>query len=235
MEKEKLKELYLKSKFALLPVLAGLSFLIIIILVLVPHFLAYIDIRKQVSGTRSEMAFLEAKAEELQGINESVTQKNLQTVFTVLPSGQDVPQAMTALQNLVQRSGLQLMSAVYVASGVTSSTNTNSFGLNLTVSGPLEQFKNFLIYLRASPRIFQVQSVDIRFQRDSTNAEFEVPIRTFFSSEPGSIGSINRPLPRLTGEEESLLSRLAAAVGDTDVSVATTSAAVPLGKSDPFQ
>lgn len=234
MSTDQIKEIYQKYRIVILPVLTGLASLVIIVFVIIPHFLTYLDVRKQISGTMDDTAFLVAKAEELQNIDEAATRKDLQTVFTVLPSVQEVPQAMSVLQGLVQKSGLGLISTVYVSSGAAASGG-NNFGLNLTVNGPLSQVKSFLSYLQAAPRMFQVQSVNVRFQRGSSGAEVEVPIRVFFSPESGSIGSIDKPLPQLTGEEEILLSKLTAAVGEAGAPAESTSSAVPLGKSDPFQ
>lgn len=235
MDTKELKEFYLKYKAIIWPGITGLSAIAILFLLVIPQFSDYLETRKQIYGIRERFQALDAKAEELEGIDDSAAKQNLEAVFTVLPTEQDVPGAVATLQDLILKSGLVLKDISYSASSV-GGGNKNSFKLNVSVLGQLGSVRNFLIGLQDSPRVFQIESINARFQNNGSVVEAEMPLFVYYEGAPNRTVSLDQPVAKLTEKEEQMLSRLMAQIpkatqsGSVDVEVS-----VPLGKTNPFE
>lgn len=230
-----LKEIYFKYKYIIWPVVIGLSSVIILAFVVVPQILEYLNIRNQISDLQSKYSFLEAKAAELESIDESATSENLKVVFTILPTDQEVLRAMAALQSLVAGSGLELQNTNFASTKL--SGDKDSFQLNLTVAGQIGNLRNFLIKLQDASRVFQIESIGVQFLRSKSAIEAEIPVTVFYQKTPQALGPIDQKVAQLSDTERQLLGKLSAIVSQpagTSGAVASDST-VPLGKSNPFE
>lgn len=237
----KSKELYYRYKHIIWPLFAGLASIVILSLVIIPQMLGYLDTRGKIITLSQRSSTLLAKASELQTVDKGVTQSDLKTVFTVLPTDQDAPQAMTILQGQIAKSGLVLKHTNFVPSG---QQNKDSYQFNVVVNGPIAALRNLLINLEDSPRIFQVESMNIKFQKQDQTLEAEIPVSVFYKGAPSTIGAIDKPVQKITDEERKTLVKLtslvAQTVGSWQVNQATAtptfpSAPGPVGKADPFE
>lgn len=218
------------------PVIVGISSVVVLAFVIVPQLLNYLSVRDQIDQTQNKSENLEAKANELGSINDLLTQKDLKVVFSVLPTDQDVPRAMMILQEMVAKSGLELKSTSFGASG--QSLGKNSFQLNIAVSGQINLLRDFLIKLQNASRLFQVESIGVQFQKNQGIIEAEIPLSVFYQTELEIIGSPNEPIPKISDKDKELLSKLYQSVGQMDESLnnaEASSASIPLGKYDPFE
>ena len=161
MEMEKVKELYVRYKAWIWPIGSGIASIIILALVIVPQLLDYFTVNGQISKTRNQINTLDAKAAGLERIDQVRLTKDLDTVFSVLPPDQRVPEAITTLQQIVNQSGLKLQNISYG-----SSKNENSFGLSMTVVGQVASVRSLLLKLKESPRVFQVEGINIELRRE---------------------------------------------------------------------
>lgn len=233
-------ELYLKYRFIIWPVIVGISSILILAVVVIPQLLTYLNIKNQIGQTKDQSQNLEAKAAELQNIDGLSTQKDLKVVFTVLPTDQDIPRAIMILQDMVAGSGLSLKSTTFGYPGSSSkkTSDGSSFLLNITVSGQINLLRDFLIELQNSPRVFQVESIDVQFQKTQGAIEAELPLSVFYQPTSGELGDLNQPLPKISDENKKLLSKLSQTVDQIDIfqdNIEVSSASVPMGKDDPFE
>lgn len=229
-------ELYVKYSYIIWPVMVGLSSIIILALVIIPQFLTYLNVKNQINQTQNKSQNLEAKASELEIINDVSTQKDLKVVFSILPMDQDVPNAMIVLQDLITRSGLDLRSTTFGSSKQVA--GKNSFQLNITVSGQIQLLRDFLIQLQNSSRLFQVESISVQFQKDKGTIEADIPLSVYYQPTLGEIGPLSQPLPKFSDKNEELLSKLTTIINQANKSLnlaEASSSSVPMGKSDPFQ
>lgn len=232
-------EIYLKYKFLIWPVVVGVSSIIIIILVIIPQLLTYLNVNDKINQAQNRSNILETKAVALENIDNLLTQKDLKVVFSVLPTDQDVPQAMVVLQDMIAKSGLELKSTSFGAVGLSQkAVGNSSFQLNIAVSGQVNLLRDFLIQLQNSPRLFQVDSIGVQFQKDKGLIEADMPLSVFYNPSLGEMGTVEDPIPQISDKDKDLLAKLTQVVGQGNVSLISqeaTSASVPLGKSDPFQ
>ncbi len=232
-------EFYLKYRFIIWPAIVGISTILILVLVIIPQLLTYLKVRDQISQTKNKSQSLEEKASALEGINSLLTQKDLKVVFSVLPVDQDVPKAMMILQEMITTSGLELRSTAFGSSRtVDPKQDKNSFKLNITVAGPINLLRDFLIKLQNSSRLFQVESIGVTFQKNQGVIEAEIPLSVYYQPSLGEIGKSDQPLPKLSDQNKELLAKLYQTVEQTNLSfdnIDATASSIPLGKADPFQ
>lgn len=230
----KFKAYYQKYRLYVWPVCVALSSLAILALVIIPQLLRYVEVNGNIGQLKKQTSALEVKAKELEQIDDNLNQNNLKVVFTVLPKDQDVPMAMSVLQDTVNKSGV-LMREVSYASARTVG-NRKSFQLNVGISGDLIAIREFLNSLKQSSLIFQIESINAQFQKGTSQIQADIPISVFYDPSTGGGKAVSEaPVPKLTSKEEQLLSRLAEQLPETVIETGEDSISVPLGKTDPFE
>ncbi|MDO8570491.1 MAG: type 4a pilus biogenesis protein PilO [Candidatus Daviesbacteria bacterium] len=232
-------EIFLKYKFFVWPIIVGISSIVVLVLVIIPQLLTYLNINEKINQVQNRSNTLETKAVALENVDNLLTQKDLKVVFSVLPVDQDVPQAMVVLQDMVAKSGLELKSTSFGSSGLPQKgAGNSSFRLNIAVSGQVNVLRDFLVQLQNLPRLFQVDSIGVQFQKDKGVIEAEIPLSVFYNPTLGEMGTVDDPLPQINDKDKELLAKLTQVVGQGNNSWASqeaTSASTPLGKSDPFE
>lgn len=236
----KLKEFYLKYQTIIWPIAVGFSSILILVLVVIPQLLTYLNVRNQILGIRQKNFVLDTKAFELEEIDEEAAKENLQVVFTILPTDPEVLIALTVLQNQLTRVDLELKNTSF-AGGKTGSKN--SFQFHITVAGPITALRSWLISLQDAPRLFQIEALNVRFQKEQSGIEAEVPVSVFYQDKPKVMGSLDQPISKLNESEKQTLSKLTQIVAQTGIAqtdsgwdrLEATTSSVPLGRSDPFE
>ncbi len=236
-----LRDIYIKYKMILWPIIAGVSSLVVLSLVIVPQLLAFVSTRDAITNIDNRFHSLEVKAEELSQINNQKAKSDLQAVFSVLPTDMDVPQAMTILQNLVLRNGLELKSTAFVGN---KNSNQKSFQLNISVAGGMGSIRNFLVSLQDAPRIFQVESINAKFQKNNAQIMADIPITVFYQPQTNQSNQVDQPVPKLNQEEEDMITRFTRIAGviqnletpqPASGSTLPPASSTPIGKLDPFE
>lgn len=248
MNLEDFKEIYRKYKFIFWPVLVGLSSVAVISLVIIPQFLNYLSGKDKINEAKSRYMILDAKARELEEVDEAAVKKYLQLALTVLPEDHNIPESVTIVKGITEKSGVILKNIDYV--NASKAESKSSFQLTLTVMGSLDSIKRFLSNLSTSERLFQIESIGIRFNRLSSQVEAEIPVSVFYEGVARGAVSLDQSVPKLTEEEKKLLANLStfvplSTVATTPVSESTPSNIdlvysglednVSLGKDNPFE
>jgi len=95
--------------------------------------------------------------------------------------------------------------------------------------------------LRDAPRIFQVEAINVRFQKSNEEISAEIPITVFYDPKQSVEVSVDTPVVKLNSEEGELLaklSRIAFIIEDLRPAEPATGTAAPpssIGKADPFE
>ena len=221
-----------KLKYYLKPILAAVSSLIILGVVIIPQIIAYFDVRNKISNVDLRVNSLQAKAAELEAIDEGVYQKNLDTVFNALPKEKEIPLTMVALQSIITESGLILESIKLI--DTPAATNSNSYLLNLFVVGQKESLKTFLLGLLQSPRVLKLESIDAQSVKGGAGLEAEIQISAYFDPASSVTTNLDQPLPKLNAAEEELLNKIISQLSANNLPISVENINIPSGKSDPF-
>lgn len=230
-----LDKFYDKYKLWLWPVLVAIIIVAIMAVVITPQFAEYLKTKEEISRLTAQAEKLEQRAQLMEEIDQVATKEGLQVVLTVLPSDQEVPEALSSLQNLVDRSGVLLKSVSY-ASSKSKTNDKDSFQLSTGIIGPFSSIKDFLINVKGASRIFRVDSISARFQKDGTIVDADIPLSVFYNSAfvvPQV--AVDQSVPELTEKEEKLLSQLSESMAQTAIAPVEEAPAGPLGKANPFE
>ncbi|RJP46028.1 MAG: hypothetical protein C4584_02320 [Armatimonadetes bacterium] len=229
---DELQEHYLKYKFLLWPVISGLASVVILITVIIPQVFAYFNSKEEIGKIENRLGVLEAKAQELGNLDGEKLDKDLKVAFSILPTTESVPQAMAALQEQVNKSGLILKNTSYASSR--RSTSQSNFLLSIAVTGSMEEIRSFLINLQESPRVFQVQSISARFIKGEDLVEAEIPIIVLFQNSTVQTIKLDQPVQKLSTIEEDLLGKLEKRIPYSVSATNQELSTVSLGKANPF-
>lgn len=228
-----MKEIYYQTKSFLIPGVVGIVCIIILALVIYPQVADYFKERDNITTLQNRITTLDNKTKELQGIDEAAMKKDLAVALTILPTDRDVPKAMSALQDLIKKSNLVLDSTGY-SPGAKDQGKSN-FMFTVTVIGSLPSLRNFMNELQSGSNIYRIESIDLTFQEKSSLATVSIPLTTFYESSPKIQMTLDQPVSVINDKDKELIAKLTKIVNDLNAAPVSTSAAVPLGKIDPFQ
>lgn len=213
------------------PLLIGISCILIIILVVIPQLLTYLQIRTQLSQTENRLGILQAKAQDLEQIDDATYLKNLQAAFVALPQDKDVPQALVVLQDMVTRSGLALENIKFISGDTTGKDSQTSFQLGVTVAGSMDSLRRFLVMTQESPRLLKVVMISAEAVGNSNIAETTLVLDVYYQPISTNLGAVDQPLPHLSDADKKLLTELLAKYQSNS---GVTGVSIPLGKQNPF-
>lgn len=258
MNSENYKQFVKANKLVIVPILVGISSIIIIVFIIIPQVLSYFNIKTEINQGQSKLTILEAKAKELNNLDQSETDNGLKVVSTVLPSDADIAGVIAELQDLASKSNLELSHVGYINSQ-SATEKKNNFQIEVKLIGPLVNLRTFLLSLQNYPRIIQVENIVV--QQTSKSVESTVPLTVYYASEkPSIVSSVDKPIVPLSEDQKKILSQLDLSIknkniatpgksvvavpniGDSNASSSATTtpnlnldtSSVPLGKVDPF-
>lgn len=250
-----IKENLQRVKLYLLPILVGISSVVVVVLVLIPQLVVYFGQRGKIEKEQNLAAVLEAKALELEKLDDRVYAAGLQTVLKILPTDQDIPQALVITSELAKRNSLELEEMKFfspITSSETEAGKGGSLQLSLALSGPLPLIKNFLADVQNAPRLIKINSLEGGPKRGGNVYEMTVVVSFFHEPTPSSLGSLDAPLQGFDDQDQKILAKLrerVTAFGAILTSLPTTgletlppealetleTGPVALGKENPFE
>lgn len=233
LETDQLAEFYRKYRIIIWPVIVGLSCLLIAGLIIVPQLLVYFNLRSEAEDLSQRLGILQAKAQELEQLNEADYNENLELALAALPADKQIPQSLSLLQSMITQAGLSLENIKFSDSSNSPNNTENSFQLGVTVLGSMDSLKRLLAAVRTAPRIYHLESVNAQSVRTSNAIEADVSLRVFYEPKTTNLGAIDQPVPELSEADLKLLDELATKIRLSGS--ASASFDVPLGKSNPFQ
>lgn len=229
MDKETLKKFYKQNRNFIFPILVGIASLILIILVIYPQISSLITNNGSLGQTVTKTKFLEVKAAELQGLNDTELQKDVNIALSALPEGRDYLGVITIIQNILSQSGFRLQSLEFIPA---EQSRELAYSVKLEITGPRDSLNLVLTDIESSYRPMKVASIETNLSA-SNNTEAIVTVNVFYAPLPTTLGSVEAPLPTLTDRDKELVTKLSGFVAD--VPEETGNVNIPRGKLDPFE
>lgn len=226
------KEMYYKYKVFLVPVLAGIISLLVTVFIIFPQTMEYFKQKDKLAELMGRIGILNSKAEELGNIDSETRKKDLAITLTVLPTDKNVPQSMSVLQDLINKSNLVLKSTTYSPSS--RGSGKNGFALTVSVVGSLTSIKNFMSELQSAARIFKVESAILTFQGAGSLIEADIPLTVYYEPVPKTLINLDASVPKINSDDEELINNLSKSITQFDT-ITSTGSSVPVGKTDPFE
>lgn len=232
MTKEILVSFYSKYQLIIFPILVAISSIILIVLMIYPQITRLLTNEQSLREIRHNLQFLEVKAQDLESLDEVDLTTRVSVSLAALPADKDFVQAVGAIQQLVQRSGFELISLQLGSSK--ESSGVLGFAIKIEISGPKITLGQLLTSIETSQRVMKVSSIEVTATRSGDLINASLTIDVFYSPVPSTIGAINAPLPKLTSEEEELIITLSSAIPSAPAPP-TTFVPQPRGKANPFE
>lgn len=233
-----MEKTYKQYEYFLWPAISAAVSILILGLVIIPQILSYLTTTEEINLTTDSILALEAKASQLQQLNEEKYKKDLGVIFRVLPIDSNVPAAVADIQAVIRQSNLSYKGVNYLGS---SEKDKNKFILTFQGSGNLNNLRSFINNLKKSSGVYQIESLNVSFKKERLTYDFNIPISVFYESITHVKLEPNSPAPKLSEAEESKLAEISRLVPESVASSSQTqsqtpaTAPVPQGKSDPFE
>lgn len=234
MIEKQLKELYIRYKLIIWPICTAGASAVILFFIIIPQMLSYLNVRGQISQLQTRVDSIDAKAQDLEQLDEQSVSRQFQSAFTVLPADPEIPSALVVLQGLADQAGVTIRNTTYSTSQ--GSNGKNSFILDLTVAGSISGMRTFLTSLQSAPRVFRVEAISAHFARNYS-LEAEIPIAVYYEPSSAISWSVEQDVPKFSGKDEEFLNQLTQQVENANQRTRAREAsysAVPLGKLNLF-
>lgn len=236
MTKEILTKFYDKYRMLIFPIIISLSSLFLIIFVIYPQASKLITNQAREGDLLNKSKILEAKASALENYNVDDLSRKLNDTLRVYPQDKDLANVVGLLQQLTGQSGFTITS-VTVAGGAQKGQTGSGYDINLVATGAKPLVLILLSNLENSPRLLQINSIDINLSNQQQLADVSLGLTVLYSPLPQNLGSIDVPLPQLSTQDEALLTKLASVNRSSpSVSLSTSNVSnAPRGKTNPFE
>jgi len=196
-----------KWKLFIISLTAIIASLILFFVIIIPRFQKNAILKKDVDYKKTILLKLQAKLNELEGIDEYSLKEKVDFSLTALPKSKDVLKTASELKGLAWK-GQVFLETLEVNPGsiaTESSIPTQNPGLSavsfkLVVIGEKEKIVSFINNLELSLPLINVKSFKItNFEQFS---KVQLTVETYFAAPPRELGKIEAPLAKLTKKEE---------------------------------
>lgn len=231
LEKLRSNPIYKKYEMFMPPIICGVIVLLLLITVIVPNILQYIETNKKIAETEDKLAFFQEKEALLKSVNKEEYTEGVNRSFTILPTDKEAPAAIAQLYYIL---GLTSMSVENISfSDAGSSSDGKSFKVALEIKGGLSNLTAFIIELKKAPRIMRINSLEVNAPTNATDILASITIDAFYEPLPATISSIDQPLKQPTAKDLEILNNLAISSFPNVGSEQNFSG--PKGKPNPFE
>lgn len=224
---------YLKNRQFLVPGIVLVIAIFVSALITIPQFLKLFETFRKIDELKQRQAFFQNKIATLEGIDQELYRKNLDTALMALPVDKDIPGVTGSLLVALSGSGMSL-DGIAFSSPQGESEKIEEYVLKLEVSGKETDLKNFLDRVKVIPRIIKLSSLDIGIGR-SGMLSASVGFVTLYQPLPKDIGSVDQVVSELTQLDKQSLADIEAKVKILPNETPVSGGATPVsGKLDPF-
>src|SRR5579872_4904001 len=173
-----------KYQNLIFPVVAIIIGLILLGLVVIPQGLQIPQTNSQISTDRQDLATLNQKITQLNGVDINQYKNDLSSSLTALPSDSDLPGAILLVSNLLQTNGLTL-NGLNFSSQDSSSGALTMFLIKIDVTGSKDGLNGFISQLKQSPRVLKVETLNVSSSGSTTtNMEILIGLDAYYQPLP---------------------------------------------------
>lgn len=224
---------------------SGLVVLIVVVLtssLLIPNFYKANQIFTQTSELRTRLGKLNIKENQLSGIDTNFFKETYPKLNVVLPGDKDYVSLFSTFDSLQEKTGVTIARTEFQFGVISTSSGSfatspgssaNVVPMSIEVKGDKLQIKRFIESLTdLSGRIMTVENVDWNF-KSRQDVNVLISGLAYFYPRPGTIGSIESPLPVIDEKQ----SEIHKSVSEKVVLVAEEElpSDIQTGKKDLFQ
>jgi Tfp pilus assembly protein PilO len=194
-------------------------------------------LRRNLKVQKSKLAKLTVKVNDLEGLDQLELAHRAEKVTEALPNEKEIPYLMVTLTELVNRHHLEMESfSVNPGELATASAMVKNkaeiLDIKLAVKGQMQDFKKFLTDLFKIAPLMRTHSLQFKSGQFRGTVEINLPVKTPFLPLPLSLGKLDKPLPKITDEENLVYQQI---VGLETIPSEGKLVPMPVGKANPFK
>lgn len=234
MKKNELNKFYNQYKLYLFPIVTTIGSLILVIFIF-NQVSGWLGGAQNQAVLLSRFKILDAKAVELQSLDEVDLSQKLKLALSVFPEDKDFANIIGLLQEIAYQKGFTIAS-LQVGQG-REEQGSSGFNVRLELSGNKAALGDLLKGVENASRLMRVNSLDLSIS-SGDNINTMLTINVLYAPIPKTIGSVDAPLPVLSAKDQQVLATLASQVGLPQVtgpSQPPITTLPPRGKENPFQ
>lgn len=226
--KETLK-FYQKYKIIIFPTIVAFCSLILLMVIILPQTIKLLDNQSLEKDILKKSEFLEAKAQTLASYDTQDLSSKVNYALNSFPSDKDFATAVGVIQDLTGKLGFTISSLTLAPDSALEDTDTESYGINLSLSGSIGSLQDLLNGIESSHRLMRVRSVESSVKNEENVTTVFLTIAVLFSPTSSSLNP-DAPLPDLSQTDQEVLAQLAQISPPVSISAPS-----PVGPSSPSQ
>ncbi|MFZ5366311.1 MAG: type 4a pilus biogenesis protein PilO [Patescibacteria group bacterium] len=177
---------------------------------IIPKTREVFEAKTALSQEKNRLSKLGAKLQDLESLNEFELSERTNLSLKAIPDKKNVIGVMTSLRTQAAEEGLTIES-LSVSPGELVSTGSAKASLGkldfkLEIQGSLEKVLGFFKKIQESLPLVSLKKVKIEFSGE--NATVELTLESYFLPLPQTLGVIDSPVPKLTSDEEKILTQI---------------------------
>lgn len=221
---------FLPAKQNLFLLFLGIFLVIFTWVFLWPKVNQVFESRKAVDQEKVRLGTIKAKLADLKGLNEFELTERTELSLRVIPSEKKFLEVLSNLSQAANSKGLS-MESFQVTPGELAVKGENKLDFKVSFIGNSADVDDFLEEAGKALPIVDIKQVKIDTQDKVTKTDLS--LATLFLPLPTNLGSLDSSVPKLTPEEEKVLSMLA---GFSSLTVKELVGEFgPTGREDPFK
>lgn len=200
-----------------------------------PTWRKYQANQQAIAQKKEDLQKLEAKVNSLHEVNEPVVEQQLTELRAAMPEQKNVAGVIAGLSRLAQENSLGIDALQLKPGKLATDSAQQQVTIRLAITGDIKNVDSFLQKLAQIRRIFTIQKFS--GTNSSSTGGFVVTLELAFytSPLPTKLGDkYSDPLPKLTTDQQTLLTKLATFPIYTEgIAMATSNLQLPAGLSAP--
>lgn len=199
------------------------------------------QVRRQLKQEEERLARLTTKAVALGSLNQADVSQRANLVTRAYLSEKNFPLLISTFKSLANKNNLNLLSLqvdpgeIATASAKVKKGEAPSLSFNLTISGRMDDFKQFLDQASQAAPLMMVQEISVKGQAIvQGNFDGDLVLAVPFSFPLEQLPPVEKPLAQVNQQEEEIYARLTQ-LNMSFVLEEAPFAAVPGGKENPFK
>lgn len=217
-----------------IPIIAIVVGLLTLGVVIIPQALAVPKTNEEISGLKIKNEALTKKIGQLDQVNESEYQSDVETVTNALPIDREIPGAFVQLMYLMQSNGLTLQDIGFNSPpGVPSNSRLEEYVIKLGITGNSDDLVSFIEKLKEMPRIMKVTGIELNSGQTAADIQATVNLTTFFLGLSTNLGAVEQPINLPTPADREVIEKIKTFMNNLPSTPDDATGTV--GKANPFQ
>lgn len=177
---------------------------------IIPKTKQVFEAKNAFSQEKNRLKQLQTKLADLESLNEFELQERTNLSLKAIPDKKNVIGVMSSLRTQAAEGGLAIES-LSVSPGELAATGSAKASLGkldfkLEIKGSLEKILDLFGKIQESLPLVSLKQVKIGLSAD--NATVELTLESYFLPLPQTLGTIDSPVPKLTSDEEKVLTQI---------------------------